>query len=211
MMTERQPVLKENVAESILDAADRLIQRYGYSKTTVDDIAREAGIGKGSIYLHFDGKEDVALSCLERMHRRLQDQLWSIARGRGTAADRVRRILFTRVLFRFDDTHGYRPSLDELYEALTPRLLALKQRNHENEAQILAEVLTEGRLQGEFDAPEALPAARTMVLATNALVAGRYPPAWMSDRRLVEEALGRLVEMLLFGVSRHAAPEPARA
>jgi TetR/AcrR family acrAB operon transcriptional repressor len=41
----------------ILDAAARLIMHYGYDKTTVSDIAQEAGISKGAIYLHFDSKE----------------------------------------------------------------------------------------------------------------------------------------------------------
>lgn len=41
----------------ILDAASDLFVRYGYDKTTVDDIARDAGVSKGAIYLHFKGKD----------------------------------------------------------------------------------------------------------------------------------------------------------
>lgn len=41
----------------ILDAASELITHYGYDKTTVSDIARQAGVSKGAIYLHFDSKE----------------------------------------------------------------------------------------------------------------------------------------------------------
>ncbi len=51
----------------VLDATDRLLARYGYRKMTVDDIAAEAGIGKGTVYLAFSSKEDVALSCIDRM------------------------------------------------------------------------------------------------------------------------------------------------
>lgn len=40
-----------------MDAAAALITRYGYDKTTVDEIAHEAGVSKGAIYLHFKGKE----------------------------------------------------------------------------------------------------------------------------------------------------------
>jgi len=43
----------------ILDAAAELIIRYGYDKTSVEEIAREAGISKGAIYLHFKSKEDL--------------------------------------------------------------------------------------------------------------------------------------------------------
>jgi AcrR family transcriptional regulator len=45
--------------QRILDAAARLALRYGFDKTTVDDIAREAGISKGAVYLHFASKDDL--------------------------------------------------------------------------------------------------------------------------------------------------------
>ena len=41
----------------ILDTAVSLFTHYGYDKTTVSDIAREAGISKGAIYLHFESKD----------------------------------------------------------------------------------------------------------------------------------------------------------
>jgi TetR/AcrR family acrAB operon transcriptional repressor len=41
----------------ILDAAADLFVHYGYDKTTVSDIARDAGISKGAIYLHFESKD----------------------------------------------------------------------------------------------------------------------------------------------------------
>ena len=56
-------------AHRILDAADRLLARYGYRKMTVGDLAREAGIGKGTVYLSFASKSEIALACIERMAR----------------------------------------------------------------------------------------------------------------------------------------------
>ncbi|MCB0198119.1 MAG: helix-turn-helix transcriptional regulator, partial [Anaerolineae bacterium] len=43
----------------ILDAAAELFIHYGYDKTTVSDIAREAGVSKGAIYLHFASKDEL--------------------------------------------------------------------------------------------------------------------------------------------------------
>lgn len=47
----------EEREQRILDAARSLLLYFGYDKTTVSDIAREAGISKGAIYLHFDSKD----------------------------------------------------------------------------------------------------------------------------------------------------------
>jgi len=48
---------REARAQRILDAASTLILRYGYHKTTIDDIARQAGVGKGTLYLHWKTRE----------------------------------------------------------------------------------------------------------------------------------------------------------
>lgn len=50
----------------ILDAAVQLIQRWGYKKTTIEDIAREAGVAKGTIYLHWKTREELLVSLIFR-------------------------------------------------------------------------------------------------------------------------------------------------
>jgi AcrR family transcriptional regulator len=44
-------------ADRILDAAGELLLRLGYRKVTIEDIARQAAIGKGTVYLHWRTKE----------------------------------------------------------------------------------------------------------------------------------------------------------
>lgn len=50
----------------ILDAAAELIIHYGYDKTTVGDIANAAGVSKGTIYLHFESKDELFEALLFR-------------------------------------------------------------------------------------------------------------------------------------------------
>ena len=58
-------------AEQILDVAAALIVRWGYSKTTLDDIARQVGVAKGTIYLHWKSREDLFLALLAREELKL--------------------------------------------------------------------------------------------------------------------------------------------
>jgi AcrR family transcriptional regulator len=53
-------------ADRILDAAGSLILRWGYNKTTIDDIAREAGVAKGTIYLHWTTREELFVALIRR-------------------------------------------------------------------------------------------------------------------------------------------------
>lgn len=53
-------------ADRILDAAGELLLRHGYRKVTIEDIARRARIGKGTVYLHWRTKDEVFVALLAR-------------------------------------------------------------------------------------------------------------------------------------------------
>jgi len=59
----------------ILNQAEQLFSRYGYRKTTVAEIAKAAGIAKGSIYLHFSSKEDILAELLRTFLESLAAEL----------------------------------------------------------------------------------------------------------------------------------------
>jgi TetR/AcrR family acrAB operon transcriptional repressor len=70
---EKSPENRER-AERILDAAMKLITHYGYDKTTVSDIAQEAGVSKGAIYLHWSSKDDLFEALLLREIRQYTEE-----------------------------------------------------------------------------------------------------------------------------------------
>ncbi|GAB2488511.1 helix-turn-helix domain-containing protein [Promicromonospora xylanilytica] len=51
-------------AERILEAASGLVLRWGYDKTTIDDVARRAGVAKGTIYLHWSSREELFVALM---------------------------------------------------------------------------------------------------------------------------------------------------
>lgn len=68
-------VRQEVRADAILDAASELIQRWGYNKTTVDDIARKAGVAKGTIYLHWKTRDDLFQALMARETRVITEDI----------------------------------------------------------------------------------------------------------------------------------------
>src|SRR5690349_16292604 len=61
--------------ERILDAATILLVRWGYRKTTIDDVAHEAGVGKGTIYLHWKDKNDLFRAAIWREQQRTAEAI----------------------------------------------------------------------------------------------------------------------------------------
>jgi AcrR family transcriptional regulator len=191
---------KEAVKDSILDATDRLIARFGYRKMTVEDIAAEAGIGKGTIYLHFTSKEEVVLSHIDRIVDRLNDQLREIARSNATTAERLRQMLLTRVLFRFDSIQHYTQSLNDLLAVLRPRLLARRAQYFESEAQIFSEVLASGRESGELNFEDEHVTAHALLQATNGLLPYSLSTTELGERQEVEQRTADVANLMVRGL-----------
>ena len=61
-MAENLP--KAERKSQIMDAAMKVITRKGFSNTRMDDIVREAGLSKGAIYHHYQGKKDIFLALI---------------------------------------------------------------------------------------------------------------------------------------------------
>lgn len=53
--------------DRILDAAQRLFVRYGVKRTSIDDVAQEAGIAKGTVYLSFKSKAELFAAIADRL------------------------------------------------------------------------------------------------------------------------------------------------
>jgi AcrR family transcriptional regulator len=62
-------------AHRILDVAAELILRWGYDKTTIDDVARRAGVAKGTIYLHWRTRDDLFAALLRRERVYLMEEV----------------------------------------------------------------------------------------------------------------------------------------
>lgn len=151
-----------SVRTRILDAADRLFVRSGYQRMTIEAIAAEAVIGKGSVYLHFTSKEEVALSCLDRMVDSLLGRLRLLAEAPRPMAERLHDMLLLRVLHRFDYARRHAHSIDQKLAAMRGALLERRALHFRLEAEVIRTALV--------GVPEPDATAEALVTATNALL-----------------------------------------
>lgn len=65
----RKPAHEQfDALKAIQDSAFDLFGRYGYEGVSIGDIAKAAGLSKGALYWHFQGKQALYLDCLRRLH-----------------------------------------------------------------------------------------------------------------------------------------------
>ena len=198
----RAIAIREDVRDLILDAAERLLVRFGYSKMTMDDLAREVGVAKGTLYLHFPSKEEVVLSRIDRMVDRLVGELRAIAASRRDPVARLREMLMKRVIYRFDAARQYAESIDEMLASIRAGLLARRERHFALEAGVFAELLQEGKRSGAFSFRDANATAQALILATNSLLPAGLTVKQLGRRNAIEEKVSNIAALLIDGLRK---------
>lgn len=186
--------------DAILDATDRLLARDGYRKMTIDDLAHEVGIGKGSVYLHFTSKEEIVLTNVDRIIERLKVRLHEIAAGDGAIDRKLVDMLCERVMFRFESVQHYSQSLNELLSNVRQNLLKRRERYFLEEARILASAIEAGQSSGIFADGDALDLAKCLVTATNALLPYSLSVFELGERTEIRRRTRLVAELLIRGL-----------
>jgi AcrR family transcriptional regulator len=106
---------KELVRQKLMDAADRCLSTTGIRKTSVEELAKAAGISKGAFYLFYETKELLFLDALEREQERMHEAI--IGQVAGSASKR----------------EGFVTAIMQMYRDFTakPWLLVFAQEDYE--------------------------------------------------------------------------------
>ena len=187
--------------DRILDAAERLLGRFGYRKMTVEDIAAEAGIGKGTVYLSFPSKQEVVLSTVDRIVDRVCAAMEEAAARDASAPDRLRAMLRARILVRFEAVASYSASLDDLLGSVRAALLARRVRHFEREIGVLARVIAVGQQDGELAAGAPRRIGRALVLATNSFLPYALSPEELGDAKRLGRESGDVIDIVVGGIT----------
>lgn len=100
--------------QEILDAAIKLFSERGFEKTTVDEIAARANVGKGTIYLYFENKEQIFLAVIKEGMSEINRQFEEIlTRKDFDFQKQLRELIYTHLKFVEDHHEFYRIFLKE--------------------------------------------------------------------------------------------------
>jgi len=102
-ITERRNREREQRRTDIIGAAKRLFFTKGYNVTTMDDIANEAELSKGTLYLYFKNKEELAFTIIYENTELIKKMIENAARQKGTGIEKIKRI--ARIIPDFYDEH----------------------------------------------------------------------------------------------------------
>jgi TetR/AcrR family fatty acid metabolism transcriptional regulator len=134
---------------SILKAAGKVFPRKGFHQTLMDDIAREAGIGKGTIYRYFHSKEDLFFNILDNGMDEIYNIMLEKEKGKGRADVKLQKIMESMADFVIKN----RPLLNLMHEIEGKEIMKRAPNIHAQNKKmldIIAKVLKEGAKEGRF-------------------------------------------------------------
>ena len=135
--------------ENILKIAQDIFSKFGYKKTTLDDIANAVRKGKSSLYYYFKSKEDLFQAVIMKEVELLARELDKVVNRNTDPVDKLRDYLLTKInTFR---------NLANFYNALENDVTAIsfieeiKNRYEQDEIRMIKRILIEGVRKSEFE------------------------------------------------------------
>ncbi len=145
-----RPNVEEKRKAEIIAAALRCFSQHGYNNTSMDAIAREAGLSKALIYYYYKSKDEVFEAGFNSWMAQMTASFTALAEG-GSPSERLRRLAELTIDVAGDAVELFGLLLD--YWAMARRRETLIQRFREDMTamrSVLAGVLEEGVRVGEF-------------------------------------------------------------
>ncbi|MDR2909792.1 MAG: TetR/AcrR family transcriptional regulator [Bacteroidales bacterium] len=140
---------KDQNKENILEIAREVFSKYGYKKTTLDDIANAVRKGKSSLYYYFKSKEDLFQAVVMKEAEILAHELDIVINRNTGPADKLRDYILTKLTnFR---------SLVNFYHAIESDITAVgfieevKRKYEQDEIRMVKRLLIEGVRKNEFE------------------------------------------------------------
>jgi AcrR family transcriptional regulator len=191
---ERKRLFNQMIRTDIQKAVRNLVTRTGIRRVTMDQVATEAGVSKGCLYLHFRSKKELLESVKKACFEPLVDQLQNILNG-PLAPDQKIESFVRRMLDYFDENRVLFRFLLEEREIAQSQANRHKSSRYRNIVERITGVLNHGVAAGFFRNLESKKVASMFIEAIIAMAARRLldedpGPAEKDTRLLIEVFLG---------------------
>lgn len=145
--------LRQKRTELILETAEAILTKKGYHYTSMDEIAAQAGVAKGTLYQHFPTKEDLFFALIEQALIQFEQLVQQVATSSSNPRQKLERIFY----YIYGEQPGTHVQLMRLLRNNEELSLRLKMKRAQSGERIndaidqLRNILEEGKSQGLFN------------------------------------------------------------
>jgi AcrR family transcriptional regulator len=184
------------IRQNILDRARDVFSKYGFRKTTMEDIAGAVGKGKSSLYYYFKNKEEIFEGVLEQEVEKLKNDF----RDAIDSVDTPKKKLSIYILKRMEMFHqliDFFPSFRHEFVEYYSYIEKIRVKYDNEELMIICGILQQGIDEGQFVNQNLELTAQAIIKAMKGF---EFPWAMNQDVATMERDIDSLLEVLFYGI-----------
>ncbi len=185
--------------DHILSIAQKIISKFGIQKTTMDDIAKKARIGKATLYYYFKNKEDIFREVIQKESKILKEKIEEELRKVNTPQEKIGAYILTRMKTIKNLSNYYETLItNDYFEHY--KFIEDERKDFTNyEIDLFENILIDGISTNDFEVENIKDTARMMIIAMK----GIEIPVIIEDSGIeLEKGISLLLNILLKGIER---------
>ncbi len=191
-------ITKEETRDAIIQIARNIFGKYGFQKTSMNQIANANRKGKSSLYYYFTSKEDVFKAVLEQEASMLKGQIMASISEFDDPKEKLRAYVNIR-MNGFKDLLNLHDAIKNEYLSHLPFIEKARINYDNEEINIIKTILDDGINRNYFSIPNTQIAAMAVVTAMKGL---EYPFFVSQDsKEEINNQIDALLNILFYGIS----------
>nr|WP_321486124.1 TetR/AcrR family transcriptional regulator [uncultured Draconibacterium sp.] len=189
--------MRVNSKQQIIEAAGVIFERYGFKKTTMDDIAYAAGKGKSSLYYYFKNKEQVFEAVVAHEAEHLVNEINTSISSSKTAIEKLRSYVTIRMK-RFVQRGNLATALNDNFLATFSFIEKIRNNYRDFEIDMISEIIKEGIDNKEFKPVDSNFVAEAILTC----MIGFEVPLLTQSNEIEEsvEKINSVIDMFFYGI-----------
>ena len=189
---------KDEVKEAIVNVARHIFSRFGFKKTTMDEIAIATRKGKSSIYYYFASKEEIFQAVVEKEAEILKQELIKATNETDSPAQKLKMHVLIRMR-TLEKLANFYSAIKDDYLGHLDFIEKIRKKYDQEEIQMMESILVEGVKNGIFEIDDTSLAAIAIVTALKGM---EIPLFWGVEEKDLETRLDHLIHILFNGVMK---------
>jgi AcrR family transcriptional regulator len=187
---------KEEFRKKIIISSGQIFRRFGFRKTTMDEIARALKIGKSSIYYYFASKEEIFEEVVLYEANVLRNELTTAIKSVESPVDKMRNYVFVRMK-AFEKLANYYNAIFDKNLDHFDFIETVREKYDREELAILRLILYDGARKKVFNVSN----SEYTALAIQTTLKGLEVPLFWKKKELnIEERLNAILDVLFYGI-----------
>ncbi|MCJ7448959.1 MAG: TetR/AcrR family transcriptional regulator [Bacteroidales bacterium] len=189
---------KEEFRKKVIISAGQIFSRYGFKKTTMDEIAKALKMGKSSIYYYYKSKEEIFEAVVLYEANILRNELTTSIKSVESPVDKMRNYVFVRMK-SFEKLSNYYNAIFDKNLDHFDFIEKIRSKYDREELAILRLILYHGARKKVFNVVN----SEYTALAVQTTLKGLEVPLFWKKREVnIEDRLNGILEVLFNGILR---------